>query len=65
MQANSCGEKQKEQEACGSPTLPDIHANCDCEQNAVFDNPKPARLRMERDAFFPAVEFLECHHSLS
>lgn len=65
MQANAGEKKQEEQETCGGQTLPHINDNCDRKQNAIFDNAKPAGLRMERDVFFPAVEFLEGHHSLS
>lgn len=61
MQANSGGKKQKEQKPCSGQTLPCINGNCDCEQNAVFDNAKPSRLRMQGDVFFLPVEFLEGH----
>jgi hypothetical protein len=61
MQTNSCEKKHKEQEPYGTQTLPYIHANRDHEQNAVFDNAKPARLRMQGDIFFLPVEFFEGH----
>lgn len=61
MQANRYEKKHKEQEPCGSQTLPNIHANRDGEQHAIFDNAKPAGLRMQGDMFFFPVEFLEGH----
>jgi len=61
METDSGEKKQNEQEASSSPTLPYINANRDCEQYTVFDNPKPAGLRMERDVFFFPIEFSEGH----
>jgi hypothetical protein len=63
MQRNSREKKQKEQEAYRTPALPRIYPTCDCKQNAVFDNTKPARLRMQGDVFFLPVEFFEGHIS--
>jgi hypothetical protein len=61
VQTNSCDKKHKQQEPYGTQTLARIHTNCDYEQHAIFDNAKPARLRMQGDIFFLPVEFLEGH----
>jgi hypothetical protein len=61
MQANSRDKKQKEQEPCDGQTLPCINAIRAREQHAVFDNAKPAGLRMERDVFFLPVKISESH----
>ena len=64
MQTNSCEKKQKDQEPYRAQTHPRIYAQRDNEQNAVFDNAKPARLRMQGDVFFPSGRILSGSYAL-
>jgi hypothetical protein len=58
--ANKCSrEKAEGTRALRQPNPSKQYANRDGEQHAVFDNPKPAGLRMQGDIFFLPVEFLE------
>ena len=61
MQTNSRDKKQEEQETYSTPALPCIDANRDHEQHTVFDNAKPARLRMQGNIFFFPIEIFEGH----
>ncbi|MEQ1520895.1 MAG: hypothetical protein ABL936_06460 [Aestuariivirga sp.] len=61
MQTNPRDKKHKEQEPDCTPALPRIYNYSDDKQHAVFDNAKPARLRMQGDVFFLPVKFLEGH----
>jgi hypothetical protein len=61
MQTDSREKKQKEQDSYCTPAHPRIYPTCDDKQYAVFDNAKPAGLRMQGYIFFLLVEFLEGH----
>jgi hypothetical protein len=61
MRTNSGEKKQKEQEPYGTQTYPHIYPNCNYEQNAVFDDAKPARLRMQGDISFLPIKIFEGH----